>query len=316
MRLFVVLILSAFSVISQAQSPAYFESSYLEAKEKAQQSKKLCVVVFTQDNSKSAAYTTAVSLADVAVKKQITQNYVGVVSNIKDFDGKIIFKKWQLTKAPSFAIVSPTGTLVATVNHGLSKAKLAEFLQFYSLPGNAGKSVNYDDAAFEPEVAQWQGYKGIVEDEADAPLAVSKPKSDVPKQVEVVSETSQKSAAQPESQPDLASRSTSQEKPASTPPVQYATKKDEIIASARPSDNSVSYKWMVQAGVFGAEASAKALVTKINNNGGKGTIEVINQGDKNVYKVLAGKFQTESDARNVIAKLSDAGIQSFIKPIN
>ena len=69
-------------------------------------------------------------------------------------------------------------------------------------------------------------------------------------------------------------------------------------------------------GVFGSEVNARALATKINSNGGIGSVEVINQGDKNVYRVIAGKFPTESGARELISKLGNVGIQSFIKPIN
>jgi len=321
MRLFIVSFFSFVALFVQAQGPSYFATGYLDAKEKAQQEKKQCVVIFTQDNSKSSAYMSTVCVEDAAVKKLITSNYVGVVSNVKDFDGKIIFKKWGLTKTPAIAIVSPTGTVVATVNHGLSKTKMAEFLQFYSLPGNAGKSVNYEDAAFEKEVAQWQGYKGIIEED-DAPVAAVKSMEN--KQAEYTAPVTQpvqpktEPARQKSPEPAVAQQSIPQpkEEPVKQP-VQRNIEKEEVVAARTPvrtasSDN----KWMVQAGVFGAEASAKTLVARINAAGGKGTVETINQGDKNVYKVIAGKFPTEAEARTLINTLSGAGIQSFIKPIN
>lgn len=308
------------------QGPSNFAANYLDAKDKAQQSKKICAVIFTEDNNKSAAYTTAECLADAGVKKELTQSYIGVISNVNDFDGKILMKRWQLTKAPSIALVNSTGKVVASVNHGLSKTKMAEFLKFYSQQANAGKSIDLKDDAFIAEVNQWQGYKGQIE---EAPIAEAEIEEEqIPAEVKptptavaqqevkpviqksetkvVEEEYIRKPIAEPQESKPVAQKEVIKPEP----PV------EEVIVSRAPAKPADSYKWLVQAGVFSSEANARSLASKIDANGGKGTVEVINQGDKNVYKVIAGKFYTESQARDFIAKLGGAGIQAFIKEIN
>lgn len=319
---------------ASGQAPAYFEKNYLDAKQKAQQNNKLCAVLFTQDNSKSAAYMTSVVLEDAAVKKQMNQSYVGVITNVKDFDGKMLLKKWELSKAPSIAILNSQGKLVAKANHGLSRAKCAEFLQFYSLPGNAGKSVNYQDNSYEGEVADWQGYKGIDEGE-EIP---------VPAATAAVSNNASKEAV-PDAKPEKETRYASADTPPVTKPAAEAKPEpakaadpvaeampevrktpeqpkkempaqEDEIASRNPSASKGEYRYLVQAGIFSVESSARSLITKINAQGGKAFIENVNQGDKIVYKVIAGKYYTEQEARDLIARLAGAGIQSFIKTIN
>lgn len=324
LKLTCMLIFAAISAIGQG--PSNFELNYLDAKEKAQQNKKVCAVIFTEDNNKSAAYTTSECLADASVKKELAQGYVGFISNVNDFDSKILMKRWQLTKVPSIALINGTGKLVASVNHGLSKNKMAEFLKFYSQPANAGKSIDLKDDMFITEVNQWQGYKGQPE---EAPLAADIEAEDEPVvpevkpaeivQKEVKSDVEQKDSKVTESEYIRKPITETQE---SKPVVQKQESKpaqkvqDEVIASRTPSNTSGPNKWLVQAGVFSSEANAQSIAKKINANGGTGTVEVINQGDKNVYKVIAGKFPTETQARDLIAKLGNAGIQAFIKEIN
>ena len=305
MHLFKMILFTLFvSSTLYAQKPSNFEGNYLDAMEKAKQSKKICAVVFSEDNNRASAYTNTICFEDVNVKKQINQ---------------ILMKRWQLNKVPAVALVGNDGKLIASVNHGLSKAKMAEFLQFYSLPGNAGKSVDQSDPQFEIEVREWQGYKGIVEEDpiivqkdeieesADAtnvvttaPVKPAVKPTVVKEETKIVqTQTTTKSSIEPETKKTI------------------VAEKEEVVATRTVKTEEVANaKWLVQAGVFGAEASAKALVGKINSNGGKGSIEKIDQGDIIIYKVIAGKFVSETEARDLIARLSGAGIQSFIKVIN
>jgi|GEM_PF-1503034 len=319
---------------ASGQSPAYFEKNYLDAKQKAQQNNKLCAVVFTQDNSKSAAYMTSVVLEDATVKKQMNQSYIGVIANVKDFDGKMLLKKWELSKAPSIAILNGQGKLVARANHGLSRAKCAEFLQFYSLPGNAGKSVNYQDGSYEGEVADWQGYKGIDDgEETKVPVATvamssnagreATPAGKAEKEVQYASAGTPpvtKPAVETKPEPVKAAQPVAEAMPEvrKTPeqPKKEMPAQEDEIASRNPSASKGGYKYLVQAGIFSVESSARSLITKINAQGGKAFIENVDQGDKIVYKVIAGKYYTEQEARDFIAKLAGSGIQSFIKTIN
>ena len=320
MHLFKMILFTLFvSSTLYAQKPSNFEGNYLDAMEKAKQSKKICAVVFSEDNNRASAYTNTICFEDVNVKKQINQNYVGVASNAKDFDGKILMKRWQLNKVPSVALVGNDGKLIASVNHGLSKAKMAEFLQFYSLPGNAGKSVDQSDPQFEIEVREWQGYKGSIEED---PIIVQK---DEIEESAVANNVVTTPPAKPGVKPTVVKEETKivQTQTTTKSSIEPETKKtivaekEEVVATRTVKTEEVANaKWLVQAGVFGAEASAKALVGKINSNGGKGSIEKIDQGDKIIYKVIAGKFVSETEARDLIARLSGAGIQSFIKVIN
>jgi len=315
MILFTILVSSSLF----GQKPSNFESNYLDAMEKAKQSKKICAVVFSEDNNKASAYTNVVCFEDINVKKQINQNYVGVASNAKDFDGKILMKRWQLNKVPSVALVGNDGKLIASVNHGLSKVKMAEFLQFYSLPGNAGKSNDQSDPQFEIEVREWQGYKGSIEED---PIIVQKDETEESADAtNVVTTAPIKPSANPTTIKEEKKVVQTQTPTKSTPEPEIKkaniVEKEEVIATRTVKTEEVTNaKWMVQAGVFGVEASAKTLVGKINSNGGKGSIEKIDQGDKIIYKVIAGKFASETEARDLIARLSGAGIQSFIKAIN
>ena len=320
MHLFKVILFTLFvSSTLYAQKPSNFEGNYLDAMEKAKQSKKICAVVFSEDNNRASAYTNTICFEDVNVKKQINQSYVGVASNVNDFDGKILMKRWQLNKVPSVALVGNDGKLIASVNHGLSKAKMAEFLQFYSLPGNAGKSVDQSDPQFEIEVREWQGYKGSIEED---PIIVQK---DEIEESAVANNVVTTPPAKPGVKPTIVKEETKivQTQTTTKSSIEPETKKsivvekEEVVATRTVKTEDVTNaKWMVQAGVFGAEGSAKALVEKINSNGGKGSIEKIDQGDKIIYKVIAGKFVSETEARDLITRLSGAGIQSFIKAVN
>ncbi len=310
------LLFTTYSAI--CQTPANFEANYLDAKEKAQQSKKICAVIFTEDNNKSAAYTTSVCLEDGNVKNQLSQNYVGVISDVNDFDGQILMKRWQLSKAPSIALVNSTGKIVASVNHGLSKAKMAEFLQFYSQEGNAGKSIDLQDDVFISEVSQWQGYKGRIE---EAPMVIN----DTKEEFTDTENASISKSARTQDTKTIVEKSVPQSKEEKDQSKQMVQKEEikpaiqqqeDVIASRAPSATGTTDKWVVQAGVFSSEVNARSLANKINANGGNGSVEMINQGDKNVYKVVAGKFVTEAQARDLITKLGVAGIQAFIKEIN
>ncbi|HQP76405.1 MAG TPA: SPOR domain-containing protein [Saprospiraceae bacterium] len=335
MRLSIILFLFLTGAgISSAQSPSYFEMSYLEAKQKASKSNKLCAVVFTRDLSKSSAYFTEVAFEDPEVKKAVTDSYLIAASNVRDFDSKSLLKKWGLDQAPSIAIVNAKGDVVGTANYGMSKSELARFLQYYSIPANAGKKSSMDDGGFEGEVAAWEGFKGK---DMDGKMAVNnpvtaaseakmgivpaatqekpvenvQPPKDVEKEaiavrgeVPVVAENNQAVAEKPKQEPKAVAPQTH------TQPATQAKNPEPTHHDAG------EYKFLVQAGIFSVETSARALVSKIEAQGGKAYIEPVVQPDKTVYKVIAGKYYTEKEARDFIAKLKDAGIASFIKPVN
>lgn len=319
---------------SFAQSPSYFEMSYLDAKQKASKSNKLCAVVFTKDMSKSSAYFAGIAFEDPEVKKVATDNYVVAASNVRDFDGKSLLKKWGLDQAPSIAIVNTKGDVVGTANYGMSKSELARFLQYYSVPANAGKKSSADDGGFEGEVAAWQGFKG---NDMDGKMAVNQPATTNSEMQMSVAPTPAKEKpeeiVQPHKDVEQVAIALKEEKPVVTAhekPVTEKPKQEPVIAAKQTQtqpetqarnpepthQDAGGYKFLVQAGIFSVENSAKSLVSKIDAQGGNAYIEPVVQPDKTVYKVIAGKYRTEQEARDFIAKLKDAGIASFIKTIN
>lgn len=299
----------------QAQVPVYFSKNYLDARQKSVQDNKLNLIVFYHERSKSSAYNLQVVFNDPEVKEVINKNYHIAPANEADFDGKILMKRWELSRIPSLALIDQTGKLIAGANHGMTKEKLLEFLKFYSNSSNYTKPADFRDDSWATSVDSWKGYSGpddakIVEDKtSDSPNESTASKVNVAEPV---------AANEPE-KPAKEVVDTKPTTPAPTTPTAKATpdvtNTATTIAESTKSTDAKNFKFLVQAGIFSAHTSATTLVDKINHEGGKAYIEEVKQPDKILYKVIAGKYYTEQEARDFIAKLATAGINSFIKTI-
>ncbi len=301
----------------KAQIPVYFSKNYLDARQKSVQDNKLNIIVFYHERSKSSAYNLQVVYNDPEVKDIINKNYHIAPANEADFDGKILMKRWELSRIPSLALIDQTGKLIAGANHGMAKQKLIEFLQFYTNPSNYSKTADFRDDSWATSVDSWTGYSGPddaknVEDKTpDSPSESTASQSKI---TEPVATTEPEKPAKEVLDTEPTTPAPSSPTVKSTPDItDTATTKAESTKSNEAPTRS--YKFLVQAGIFSAHTSATTLVDKIIHEGGKAYIEEVKQPDKILYKVIAGKYYTEQEARDFIAKLAAAGINSFIKPI-
>lgn len=68
----------------------------------------------------------------------------------------------------------------------------------------------------------------------------------------------------------------------------------------------------VQAGLFANEANAKDLVSHLRDEGYKCDFEMIGRPDGNFYRVWVGPFDTHDEAETTAGELNGAGYQSFV----
>lgn len=274
-----------------AQTIPGFESTYLDASQRAKETGMNKVVFFSEADNRAAAWISDVCLKDGALLAALRKSYVGVVIDSKDFDGRTLMKRWKLTKVPSVALLDREGQLIATANHGMTKDKMMEFLNFYALAGNAGKSMNFSDVSFAKTVNEWQGYKGTDKTTLESTgedIAMSTPvKNDV--------QTSARNAE------------TEVEKVVEQPAVKAT---ETTVASSTPATG----KYFIQGGVFGSEDNANGLRDKMNAIPGiKAKVERLVNDGKTMYRVIIPGFTTMADAEKVNNLLAGKDIKGIIR---
>lgn len=319
--LYSLFLLSCVMTLTQGQTPDYFEKNYLDARQKSSVDNKLSIIVFYHDRSKSSAFNMQLVFNNPEVKSIILKNYHIAAANEADFDGKILMKRCELTRIPSLALMDHDGKLIAGANYGMTANKLIEFLQFYSSPANYNKTADYRDDSWASAVDSWNGYKGpddADKDQPDQPAMTAKDNNAPATTPATTTPAAKTEPAKPAQVQET--KVVEVEKPATKASEQkIETPQPKTTAASATTTNHVpekTYKYVVQAGIFSVHPSATSLVEKINAVGGKAFIEEIDQAEKTLYKVFAGRYYTEKEARDFIAKLAESGINSFIKPIN
>lgn len=276
-----------------------FEDNYLVARDKAISSGKACLIYFTEEGNKGAVWMEQKVFSTPEVSTLLNQNYVSARMNIQNFDASILMNRLTVTKAPAIGILDAAGKVIASVNRGMTSDEMTAFLTFYSKPENAGKPLALSGSTWETQVAAWGDYVAPVPVQATTPVAVvAGNEPSLPK----VAPTS---VNKEEKEKPMVSSSFDSPKP------------DEKVSAPRPADPKVvalSGTFIVQTGVFSTSENATQQLQKLKALGcdnAYSEMVVVNQ--KTLYKVISGKYNTESDAQAIIGKLESAGIKGIVK---
>lgn len=279
-----------------------FEPTYLSARYRAAELNKPCLVFVTEDDNKAASWMEEILFKDREVLSTINTHFIAGMINASDFDGTIVRNKLGLSRSPSLAIIFPDGKVKSLVNHGLTKDKFLEWTHFFIDLNNAGKEFAPEDNNFENTVANWQGgtvKNTVIQHKQSEPLIKEQQKSDSPKSAPI-------STFHPNNQASAGTNELPAEK--------------EFSASETKANQKATAKeamYILQAGVFGAENNATALVKKLNLVGyNEAFIESINVSGKAMYKVLVGKYSSEAEANNISQQLSAKGFSAIVKKNN
>ena len=283
-----------------------FEKTYLDAKQKARQANQHTFIYFEESNNASSEWIETNLFNDERIKGKLNDRYVNVKMNIKDFDAGILMKRFDLTKAPSFLILSPDGKLIGSANHGMTVQKFLEWISFYENTSNQGKTSNFQDREFNQMALKSSSTnaanENIRKENAEASV-LTKELNPNESQNDDITPPSKKS----NSDEKLVNKN-EQHKSTTIPKVEKQDPKKEIQEEIKTGSS------FVQAGVFGSEANAIALQNKINQSKiTKSKIDQIMSNGKTVYKVIIPDLTDPSVAQDIVERLKTISVNAIVK---
>ena len=267
----------------------FFSGNINTVKDRAAIEGKLYFVDFTASWCMPCRWMDETTFSDPAVAKYIEDNYIAVKVDIDDFDGYAYKQIHNIKLLPSILIFDSKGKEVARYEESLSANRFIDILKKHNTLANRVKTktnTNYSSSSTSP-----------------------KPKKQVITRPPL---TKTNTANNTTYSTSSSTTNSSSYQPASAAPIMTGDGLYRFKVSRQPSAG-----YSVQIGVFAEYGNVLTEAARLEDMFDNPVIvHIAKLGDKTVYKVLIGDFNTKDEAIQFRAVVKSKGIESFIKDLS
>lgn len=250
-----------------------FYPNYIAAKEASKNYKKDLLIFF----SKNGCAECDAAWSNFEKDQVATKVYISTLIDAEDFDGIVIWDKYNFKSVPAWVVLSPDGQV---------KEKWAG--DWRKTPTRPTTNTNDTISPVENKSAP------AVPMPAPQATTSTPVSSQTPPVVQQAAAPSMTAAAAPE-------------KVNTTPPATAPIPKTEAVAAG----------FVLQAGYFGSEPNAAKLVSDLKAKGFSGyNIMPTVQNGTTYYRVVSSSYASETEANNQVQTLASAGVKATVKKMS